>query len=93
VRSYGTKPKRVCEIPLRFQLPNTTLTHFHPFKTTTKGPFYFPSSYHLPRLFLLSFFKKVVRTIFSRLELKIMSEEKEKLPMIQVRLLKRRKRG
>jgi hypothetical protein len=77
VESYAIKLERVYEISLRFQLPNTIPTHFHSFKTTTKCPFYSPSSYHLPRLILLFLFKKVVRTIFSRFELKFTSREKE----------------
>ncbi len=71
------KSKRLCDISLRFQFPNTILIHFHSFKTTTKCPFYSPSSYHLPRLILLCLFKKVVKTIFSRFELKIMSRERK----------------
>jgi hypothetical protein len=77
MRSYAMKPKKVCEISLRFQLLNTIPTHFHSFKTTTKCPFYFPSSYHLPRPIFFSLFKKVVRTIFSRFKMKITSGERE----------------
>ncbi len=32
--SCDTKPKRVCEISLRFQAPNIIRTHFHSFKST-----------------------------------------------------------
>jgi hypothetical protein len=83
------KPERVCEISLRFQPPNTITTHLHSSKNITRFPFYFPSSSQLPRLIIL---KKLVGTSILKIELKIMFGEKEKASIIQVRLLKRRKR-
>ncbi len=35
VRSYVTKPEKVYEIPLKFQVPDIIPTHFHSFKSTT----------------------------------------------------------
>jgi hypothetical protein len=77
VRSYTTKPERVCEISLRFQVPNTITTHLHPFKTITRFPFYSRSYSQLPRLIILFLLKKLVGTSILKIELKIMSEVKE----------------
>jgi hypothetical protein len=77
MRSYTTKPKRVCEVFLRFQPPNTIIIHFHSFKIITKFPFYFLSFSQLPRLIILSLLKKLVGINILKIELKIMSEEKE----------------
>jgi hypothetical protein len=85
------KPKRVCEISLKFQSPNTITTHLHSFKTTTRFPLYFPSFSQLPRLIILFLIKKLVGTSILKIELKIMSGE-ERAPMIQVRLLKKRRK-
>jgi len=86
------KPERVCEISLRFQPPNTITPHLHSFKTITRFPFYSPSFSQLPRLIILFLFKKLVGTNILKIELKIVSREKEKPPIIRVRLLKRRRR-
>jgi hypothetical protein len=75
VKNYATKPKRVCEISLKFQPPNTITTHLHSFKTTRRFPFYSPSFSQLPRLIILFLLKKLVRTSILKIELKIMSEE------------------
>jgi hypothetical protein len=86
------KPKRVCEIFLRFQLPITIPIHFHSFKTTIKCPFYSPSSYHLPRLILFFLFKKVVRTSILNIWIENYVRGKKEPLMIQIRLLKRTRR-
>ncbi len=90
-RSYATKPERVCGISLKFQPPNPITIHPHSFKTTTRFPFYSPSFSQLPRLIILPLLKKLVGTSIFKIELKIMFGE-ERSPMIQVHLLKRRKR-
>jgi hypothetical protein len=72
MRSYATKPKKVCEISLRFQPPNITTTHFPSFKTITRFPFYFPFFSQLPRLINFFLFKKLVRISIFKIELKIM---------------------
>ncbi len=92
MRSYATKPERVCEISLRFQPSNTITTHLHSFKTITRFPFYFPSLSQLPRLIIFFLIKKLVGTSIFKIELKIMSGEKRETPMIRVRLLKIRRR-
>jgi hypothetical protein len=74
------KPERVCEISLRFQPPNTIITHLHSSKTTIRFPFYSPSSSQLPRLIILFLLKKLVRTSIVKIELKIMSGENKKPP-------------
>jgi hypothetical protein len=71
------KPERVCEISLRFQPPNIITTHLHSFKIITKFPFYSPSSSQLLRLIILFLLKKLVGTSILKIELKIMSGEKE----------------
>ncbi len=71
MRNYATKPERVCEVSLRFQLPNTIPTHFHSFKTITKCPFYSPSSYHLLKINFFSSSRRLWEQIFSRFELKL----------------------
>jgi hypothetical protein len=86
------KPERVCEIFLKFQPPNTITTHFHSFKTITRFPFYSPSSSQLLRLIIIFLLKKLVGTSIFKIELKIMSRGKEKALIIQVRLLKKRRR-
>ncbi len=70
------KPKRVCEISLRFQPPNTITTHLHSFKTITRFPFYSPSFSQLPRLIILFLLEKLVGTCILKIEL-IMSRERE----------------
>jgi hypothetical protein len=92
MRSYATKPKRVCEISPRFQPPNTIIIHLHSFKIITRFPFYSPSFSQLPRLIIFFLLKKLVGTSILKIELKIMSGEKRKTPMIRVCLLKRRRR-
>jgi hypothetical protein len=77
MRSYATKPKKVCEIYVRFQPPNTITTHLHSFKTITRFPFYSPSFSHLPRLIIISLLKKLVGTSILKIELKIMFGERE----------------
>jgi len=59
-RSYAMKPKRVYEISLKFQPPNTITTHPHSFKTITRFSFYYPSFSPLPRLIIIFLFKKFV---------------------------------
>jgi hypothetical protein len=86
------KLKSVCEISLRFQPPNTITTHLHSFKTITRFPLYSPSSSQLPRLIILFLLKKLVGTSILKIELKIMSREKERPPIIRVRLLKKKRR-
>jgi hypothetical protein len=71
------KPKRVREISLRFQPPNTIITHLHSFKTITRFPFYFPSFSQLPKLIILFLLKKLVGISILKIELKIMSGERE----------------
>jgi hypothetical protein len=77
VKSYVTKPERVCEISLRFQPPNIITTHLCSFKTITKFPFYSPSFSQLSRLIILFLLKKLVGTSILKIELKIMSEERD----------------
>jgi hypothetical protein len=77
MRSYATKPERVCEIFLRFQPPNIITIHLHSFKTITRFSFYSPSFSQLPRLNILFFLKKLVGINIFKIELKMMSEEKE----------------
>jgi hypothetical protein len=84
VKNYATKPERVCEISLRFQPPNAITTHFHSFKTITRFPSYSPSFSQLPKLIILFLLKKLVEINTFKIELKIMSKEKRKPPMIQV---------
>jgi hypothetical protein len=78
VRSYTTKPKRVCEISLRFQPPNTITTHLHSFKTITRFPLYSLSFSHLPKLIIPFLFKKLLGTSILKFKLKITFGEKEK---------------
>jgi len=52
---------------------------------------YVPSFSPLPRLIIIFLFKKLVGTNI-RNQMKIMSGEKRELPMIQIRLLKKRRR-
>jgi len=82
VRSYATKPERVYDISLRFQPPNTITTHLHSLKTITRFPFYSPSSSQLPRLIILFLLKKLVGKNILKIELKIMSRERERPPII-----------
>jgi len=86
------KLKRVCEISLRFQPPNTIITHLHSFKTITRFPFYSPSSSQLPRLIIRFLLKKLIGTNIFKIELKIMSGERERPLIIRIHLLKRRRR-
>jgi hypothetical protein len=81
VRNYTTKPKRVCEISIRFQPPHTITTPLHSFNIITRFPFYSPSFPQLPRLIILFLLKKLVGTSILKIELKITSGE-EKTPMI-----------
>jgi hypothetical protein len=90
VRSYTTKPKRVCEISLRFQPPNTITTNLHS-KTITRFPFYFPSLSQQPRLIIIFLLKKLMGTSVLKIELKL-CPGKERAPMIRIRLLKSRRR-
>jgi hypothetical protein len=77
MKSYATKPERVCEISLRFQPPNTITTHLHSFKATTRSPFYSTFFSQLPRLIILFLIKKLVGTSILKIELKIMFGERE----------------
>jgi hypothetical protein len=77
VRSYATKFERVCEISLRFQPPNTITTHLHSFQTIIIFPFYSPFFSHLLRLIILFLLKKLVGISIFKIELKIISGEKE----------------
>jgi hypothetical protein len=72
MKSYATKPKKVCEISLKFQPPNITTIHFPSFKTITRFPFYFPSFSQLSRLIIFFLFKKLVKISIFKIELKIM---------------------
>jgi hypothetical protein len=92
VKSYATKPKRVREISLRFQPPNTITTHLHSFKIITRFSLYFPSLSQLPRLIIIFLLKKLVRANIFKIELKNKVWEKKRAPMIRVRFLKRRRR-
>jgi hypothetical protein len=87
VRSYAIKIERVYGVSLKFQPPNTITTHLRSFKTITRFPFYSPSFSQLPRLIIIFLLKKLVGTSILKIELKIMDP-----PMIQVRLLKRKRR-
>jgi len=86
------KPERVCEISLRFQPPNTIITHLHSSKIITRFPFYSPSSSQLPRLIILLLLKKLVGISIFKIELKIMSMETKKFRSSEVCFLKRRRR-
>jgi hypothetical protein len=77
VRNYTTKLERVCEISLRFQPPNIIITHLHSFKIIIRFPFYSLSYSQILRLIILFLFKKLVGTNIFKIELKIMSGEKE----------------
>jgi hypothetical protein len=77
MKNYATKPERVCEIFLKFQPPNIINIHLHSFKTITRFPFYFPSFSQLPRPIILFLLKKFVGTNILKIELKIMSGERE----------------
>jgi hypothetical protein len=77
MKSYAMKPEKVCEISLRLRPPNTITIHFHSFKIITRFPFYSPSFSQLPRLIILFFLKKLVGTNILKIELKIMSGERE----------------
>jgi hypothetical protein len=90
VRSYTTKLERVFENFLRFQLANTFPTYFHSFKTTTKCPFYSPSSYHL--LIIIFLFKKLVGISILKISIKNYVRGKREPPMIRICLLKRKKK-
>jgi hypothetical protein len=72
------KPEKVCEISLKFQPPNTIITHLHSFKTTTRFPFYVLLFSQLPRLIIIFLLKKLVGTSIFQIELKIMFRETEK---------------
>jgi hypothetical protein len=77
MKSYATKPERVREISLKFQPPNIITTHLRSFETITRFPFYYPSFSQLPRLIIHFLLKELVRTSIFKIELKIMSGEKE----------------
>jgi len=62
------KPERVCEISLKFQLSNTITTQPHSFKIITRFSIYFPFFSPLPRIIIISFFKKVCGNKYSRLK-------------------------
>jgi hypothetical protein len=91
VRSYTTKPERVCEISLRFQPPHTITTHLHSFNIIIRFPFYYSSFSQLPRLIIFFPLKKLVGTSIFKIELKIMSREEE-ASMIRIRFLNRKRR-
>jgi hypothetical protein len=85
------KPERVCE----FLKKVPTSQHYHnslPFLQTYYNVFILLPSFSFPsRLIILFLFKSLSKQIF-KTELKVMSREKRELSMIQVRLLKRRRR-
>jgi hypothetical protein len=56
------KLERVYEISLKFPPPNTITTHFHSFKPITRFSFYFLFFSFPPRLIILLFLKKLVKT-------------------------------
>jgi hypothetical protein len=71
VKSYVTKPKKLCEISSKFQPPNIITTHIHSFKTITRFSFYFPSFSQLLRPIILFLLKKLVGTSIFKIELKL----------------------
>jgi len=76
---------------LKFQPPNTITTHFLSFKTITRFSFYFLFFSHLPKLIIIFLLKKLVGTsIQDWIENYV--QEKKKLPMILIRLLRRRRK-
>jgi hypothetical protein len=91
VKSYTTKPERVCEISLKFQPPNTINTHsilskllqdFH----STLLPFlnYQANHYFLPQ--------KTCRNKYFQDSIENCVPRKKRVLKIRVRLLKKRKR-
>ncbi len=92
MKSYAMKPKRVGEISLRFQPPNTITSHLHSFKIITRFPFYSPSFSQLPRLIILFLLKKLVGTSILKIELKIMSREIKNPQWSEFAFLKRKKK-
>jgi hypothetical protein len=92
VKSYTTKPEKVCEISLKFRPPNTITTHLYSFKTTTRFPFYSPSYSQLPRLIILFLLKKLVGTNILKIENENYLRGKERVPLIPIPLFKRRRR-
>ncbi len=85
------KPEKVCEISLKFQPSNTITTHPHSFKIIKRFSFYFPSFFPLLRLIIIFLFNKLVETSIQDC-MKIISEAKRELPMIRIRLLKRKRK-
>jgi hypothetical protein len=85
------KPEKVCEIFLKFQPPNTIITHPHSFKTITRFSIYFPSFFPLLKIIIIFLFKKLVETNIQDC-MKIIFEAKRELTMIRVCLLKRRRK-
>jgi hypothetical protein len=77
VKSYITKPERVCEISLRFQPPNIIITNFHSLKIITRFPFHSPSLSQQPRLIIIFLLKKLVGINILKIELKIMFGEEK----------------
>jgi hypothetical protein len=75
MRSYATKPERVCEISPRFWPPNIITIHLRSFKTITRFPLYYPSFSQLTRLIILFLLKKLMGTSILKIELKIMFGE------------------
>ncbi len=85
------KPKKVCEISLKFQPSNTITTHPHSFKTITRFSLYFPSFSPLLKLIIIFLFKKLMKTSIQDW-MKIISKAKREPPMIQVHFWKSRRR-
>jgi hypothetical protein len=86
------KPKRVCEISLKFQPLNTITTHLHSSKTIIRFPFYFPSSSQLPRLIIFFPPHEACRNKYSQDWIENYVRGKEEASIIQVCLLKSRRR-
>ncbi len=74
-----------------FQPPHTITIHLHSCNIIIKFPFYSPSFSPLPKLIIFFLLNKLAGTNILQIKLKIMSEEK-KIPMIRVRLLKRKRK-
>ncbi len=92
MKNYATKFEKVCEIPFRFQPPNSITTHLHSFKFITSFPFYSPFFFQLPWLIILFLLKKLVGTNILKIELKIMSRERESPQWSKSTFLKQRKK-
>jgi hypothetical protein len=92
MKSYATKLVRVCEISLRFQPPDTIITHLHSFKTITRFPCYFPSFSQLPRLIIFFLLKNLMGISILKIELKIMFGERKSPPWSEFAFKKKEKK-